>query len=227
MLAADSYAHGIVAGHLYGLDAADEFAPIHTRRRGRLVAPALARLHGIACTNGLQTIVDLAAVLNDLQWEQALESALFKKLFTVTDLEALCLRGVAGVARIRRVLALRPPGARPTESMLETLMVQLARVTDGVPEPVRQVEVYNEFGEFVARVDLAWPDLGVFIELDGQQHRGQPLYDANRESRVVAATGWLCARFSWDEVNYNPNTSGRRLAKIIEQARLRPMKAAG
>ena len=98
---------------------------------------------------------------------------------------------IPGTARIRRVLALRPPGAPPTESLLETLMVQLARTVPGLPEPVRQLEV-----EW-ARVDLAWPDLGLFVELDGQQHKDQPLYDARRETAVVAATGWLCGRFTW------------------------------
>lgn len=226
VLAADSFAHGIVAGRLHRLDAVDEHQPIHTRRRGRLVGGALIRRDGVSCTNGLQTMLDLAPLLTDLEWEQALESALFKKLLTLDDLAQMELRRLQGADRIRRVLELRPPGARPTESLLETLMVQLARITDGVPEPTRQVEVFNEFGEFVARVDLAWPELGLFIELDGQQHKGQPVYDANRESRVVAATGWLCARFTWDEVRRNPKTTGRRLARIVEQARRRPLSAA-
>ena len=226
VLAADSFAHSIVAGHLHHLDAVDEREPVHTRRRGRLIGGELVERDGVPCTNGLQTIVDLAAVLDDLEWEQALESALFKKLLTITELAQLDLRRVPGAARVRRVLALRPPGARPTESLLETLMVQLARITAGVPEPTRQVEVFDEFGEFVARVDLAWPELGLFIELDGQHHKGQPVYDANRESRVVAATGWLCARFTWDEIRRNPKTSGRRLAQIVEQARRRPVTAA-
>ena len=68
-----------------------------------------------------------------------------------------------------------------------------ARVPD-LPEPVRQVPVGH------ARVDLAWPELGLFVELDGQQPPGQPLYDATRETAVVAATGWLCGRFTWTEV---------------------------
>ncbi len=84
----------------------------------------------------------------------------------------------------------------------------------------------NEHGEFVAFVDLAWRDVGVFQELDGQQHKGQPVYDANRESRVVAAMGWLCDRATWTEVRYSPKVTGRRLARIIEQARRRPPGAA-
>jgi very-short-patch-repair endonuclease len=101
-------------------------------------------------------------------------------------------------------------------------MVQLARTVEGLPPPVRQYRVFNEDGRFVARVDLAWPELGIFIELDGQHHEGQPVHDANRETAVVAATGWLCGRFTWTEVFRTPRTTARRLSALVEQARRRP-----
>lgn len=165
-------------------------------------------------------MLDLAAELDDLQWEQALESALRKGLATVDAIAATPIR--RGARRVRRVLALRPAGAPPTESFLETLMVQLIRRA-GLPEPTRQHVVYDAYGVFVARVDLCWPELGLFIELDGQHHAGQPVYDADRESAVVAATGWLCARFTWRQVVHVWVPTARRLAAIIERARSRPM----
>jgi very-short-patch-repair endonuclease len=84
-----------------------------------------------------------------------------------------------------------------TESLLETLMVQLAREVDGLADPSRQHRVYDVHGSFVARVDLCWLTLGLFLELDGQHHKNQPLYDARRETAIVAATGWLAGRFTW------------------------------
>src|SRR5207247_3133184 len=128
-----------------------------------------------------------------------------------------------GTARVQRVLALRPPDALPTESLLETLMVQLSRTIPGLDPPERQVVIVNEHGQFVARVDLAWPDLGLFIELDGEQHKDQPVYDARRETAVVAATGWLCGRFSWTEVVRVRKATARRLAAVAVQARRRPL----
>jgi very-short-patch-repair endonuclease len=107
--------------------------------------------------------------------------------------------------------------------LLETFMVQLARGVPDLSDPVRQHVVYSEHGVFVARVDLCWPELGVFIELDGQQHRFQPVYDSSRETAVVAATGWLCGRFTWDEVVRTPTSSRRRLAGVIDQAVRRPL----
>ena len=79
--------------------------------------------------------------------------------------------------------------------------------------------VVDEYGSFVARVDLSWPELGLFLELDGQHHAGQPVYDARRETAVVARTGWLPGRFTRHEVVVIPTTTARRLTALAEQAR--------
>ncbi len=164
---------------------------------------------GLRCTDGSRTMLDLVASLDDLRWEQALESALRKRLTSVDDLRQ----------GNRRVSRLRPPGAPPTESLLETLFVQLARTVPGLPVPVRQLWIGD-----IARLDLAWPELGLFVELDGQHHLGQPVYDARRETAVVAATGWLCGRFTWSEVVHVPRSTARRVAALAGQARLRPVQ---
>jgi hypothetical protein len=181
----------------------------------------------VPCADGLTTLLDIAPLLTDRTWEHALESALRKKLTSVAEVDALLPElsraRMPGVSRIRRVLALRPVGAPATGSLLETLMVQLARDIPGLPAPLRQFTVYDAYGEFVAQVDLCWPDLGLFIELDGQHHLDQPVYDARRETAVVAATGWLVGRFTWYEVVHLPHATGRRLAALVEQARRRPL----
>ena len=219
LMARDTVAGGSLAAVLYGLDGVD--LPGRVRRRRSLPPERVAVVDGVSVTDGLQTMVDLAAEVSDRQWEQALESALRQRLLTVPDLDralpALGSARVPGTTRIRRVLALRPPGAPPTESLLETLMVQLARRVPDLPEPLRQVPVGH------ARVDLAWPDLGLFVELDGQHHRDQPVYESTRETAVVAATGWLCGRFTWTEVVHLPSTTARRLAALADQARRRPV----
>jgi very-short-patch-repair endonuclease len=223
VVGAGSVARGALAGVLWGLDAVELDG--RPTRRGKV---ASLRVEGVPTATPVQTLVDLAAILDDLRWEQALECALRKQLLTVADLELLLPvlggRREPGTTRMRRVLALRPPGAPPTESLLETHMVQLVR-TAGLPDPSRQVEVRDPQERLVARVDLAWPGLGVFVELDGEHHRFQPVYDASRETAVVAATGWLCGRFTWTEVVRSPNATGRRVAGILAQARRRPFPA--
>src|SRR5207253_3895275 len=111
-------------------------------REATLPSSQVVTVAGVPCANGFPTLIDLAALLDDASWEQALESALRKGLTSVEALDrALPELGrarTAGAARIRRVLALRPAGAPPTESLLETLMVQLARDLPGVPPPARR-----------------------------------------------------------------------------------------
>ena len=227
-------ASGSLAGVLHGLDAVALTGPevsLPPGRSGRTTGVrrrAIPEAHvvqvgWIACTDGVQTLIELAVTLDDRRWEQALESALRKGLLSPADLMAalpnLSNSRSVSASRIRRVLSLRPAGAAPTESLLETLMVQLIRRVPTLPDPARQVEVVDQHGQFVARVDLAWPDLGLFVELDGQHHQGQPVYDSRRETAIVAATGWLCGRFTWTEVTRHKAATARRLAALAEQAR--------
>jgi hypothetical protein len=177
-------------------------------RRSPLSADCVVTVCGLPCTHGPRTLADLATSLSDDVWEHALESALRRRLVSIEE-----------VAGNRRVLERRPAGAPPTESLLETLMVQLIHTVPGLPEPIRQLWIEAAR----ARLDLAWPQLGFFVELDGQHHKDQPVYDARRETAVVAATGWLCGRFTWTEVVYLPNATARRLAGLADQARRRPL----
>src|SRR5256885_719286 len=101
-------ARGEIAGVLLGLDAVRAVPP--TRMRGGV--SSVVEVKGIRCTDGLHTLLDLATLLDDDRWEQALESALRKGLVTLEDFDDVTSR------RIRRVLALRPPDAPPTESLL-------------------------------------------------------------------------------------------------------------
>jgi Protein of unknown function (DUF559) len=219
VVATNAVASGGLAGVLLGLDGVEvDGRPV---RRRSLPEERVVEVAGLRCTDGLQTMIDLAASVDDLVWEQALESALRKRLLTVADLvDALPALGrsrVPGTVRMRRVLELRPPGAPPTGSMLETLTVQLVRTVPGLGEPVRQLRIGSMF------LDLSWPWIGMFFELDGEQHLGQPLYDARRETAIVAATGWLCGRFTWTEVVRVPMSTARRMGEIAAQARRRPL----
>ena len=235
-LAADGVSSGRVAATMLGLDGVRLWTPqfivppgSSNRRPGahrRTIADSeIIRVEGYRCTSGLLTLLDLAYDVDDVVWEQALESTLRMKLVTLEEVIS-AVDGSRGADRMRRVLALRPEGAQPTGSLLETLFVQMARHVEGLPPPQRQVEVRNRYGDFVAFLDTAWTDLGVFNELDGQQHKNQPVYDASRETSVVEATGWLCGRFTWHEVVNLPVRTARKLAGVIDQARRRPLPPA-
>ena len=234
-VATGAAACGRVAGVLLGLDGVRFAGPEVTLRadgpnkhpgvRRQVLTAGLTSVAGFPCTSPLQTLIDLARVLPDDEWEQALESALRKGLVTLSELDAvlpiLGRRRIGGVVRIRRVLERRPAGAPPTASLLETLFLQLVRRYVTVEEPRRQVEIRDAHGMLVGYADFAWPELGLFIELDGRQHQAQGLYDASRETAIVAATGWLCGRFTWAEVVRHPVATARRLEAVLAQARRR------
>jgi hypothetical protein len=198
----------------------------HTRAGScrRTIAPGYVIIvDGLRCTSGTRTLLDIAAVVTDDVWEQALESLLRRGRTSIADIEGRLGRGHRGSARVRRVLTRRPAGAAAIESFLETLFVQLARLVPGLPPPVRQYRVVDRHGRFVARVDLCWPELGLFIELDGQHHKHQPVHDARRETAVIAATGWLVGRFTWHEVVHLPRSTARHLEELVAQCRRRPI----
>jgi hypothetical protein len=218
---------GTLAARLHGLDSVELAPPFVAVVHGRALRRKVKRLpadvptvevSGFPCTDGLQTLVDLADSTDDSKFEQALESALRKRIVEPGTIDAVVRSSFDGVKRMRRVWATRPHGAPPTESLLETLMVQLIRRSQQLPAPERQVEVFDSSDRFVARVDLAWTEVGVFIELDGQQHKDQPEYDARRETAVVACKGWFPARFTWREVVHMPNTTLKRLVDIYQTA---------
>jgi hypothetical protein len=186
----------------------------------RIRADRVVNVRGYSCCSALQTLLDLAALMTDIEWEQALESILRKKLLTISDIQAtlpeLSRARTPGVNRIRRVLTFRPPDAPPTGSVLETMAVQLIRSDSSLPTPTRQVEVRNRWDEFVAYVDLAFPEYGVFLELDGSGHKDQPQYDATRQTAVVAAKKWLVGRFSWNDITRCQRQTLRRLHELLD-----------
>ena len=98
VLASQSAARGGLAGVLLGLDGVTlDGAPT---RRSRVDSIVVA---GLPCADARQTLLDLAATLDDDRWEQALESALRKRVVRVAAFDDVP-RGLPGSRRIRRVV---------------------------------------------------------------------------------------------------------------------------
>jgi len=100
-------------------------------------------------------------------------------------------RGVRGVQVMRAVLDDWDPHSQPTESEMETWLMQTLS-GGGWPRPIPQYEILDRNGLFVARVDAALPDHKIAIEYDSMQEHSdefQLTVDARRRNRIVAA-GW-------------------------------------
>lgn len=89
-----------------------------------------------------------------------------------------------------------------SESPMETrLRVEIVRA--GLPRPVAQFEVRDNFGALAGRVDLAYPEHKLAIEYDGAWHWKQRMEDERRRARI-RALGWEVIVFSADDVYRNP-----------------------
>jgi hypothetical protein len=160
---------------------------------------------GIPCTTVARTLVDLGAVLPEREVARCLDRALGRSLVTVPAVEAarkaVARRGRRGAGVVSRVLA--PHLARePVAGVFEARMARLLSA-QGLPPGVPEYEVWTEAGAFVARVDFAYPELRLAIEVDGfAAHSSVDAFrhDRSRQNALVSA-GWTVLRFTWTEVD--------------------------
>jgi hypothetical protein len=98
-------------------------------------------------------------------------------------------RGLKGVRALRVALERWNPDNAPTESEMETLLLQTLRAHN-LPEPVLQFEVLDERGMFVARTDAALPSWKITLEYQSNQEHldeFQVAADDRRRNRIIAA----------------------------------------
>jgi hypothetical protein len=96
-----------------------------------------------------------------------------------------------------------------------------------LPAPIPQYVIRDERGNFVARVDFAWPELGIYVEFDGKVKYGALLRDGQtatdavlaekrREDRIHELTGWRCIRIVWADL-YTPERTALRIRRILDR----------
>lgn len=134
-------------------------------------------------TSALRTCFDLAARLSLQDAVVALDRALAAGLVDPPTLEEFVAEraGAHGVVRARRAIALAEPRS---ESPMETRLRLLLELS-GLPRPRAQVDLLTASGQFVARVDLFYPEPGLAIEYDGENHRNRLVEDNRRQNRLL------------------------------------------
>ena len=108
-------------------------------------------------------------------------------------------RGRPGLRVLRAVLDRRGPGFVATDSLLETLYLQLLRRA-GLPSPVQQFAVHGRGRHF--RVDFAFPEQKLLVETLGQgPHQSQFNADRRRvDTLLQLMPGWQVLEFTYDQV---------------------------
>jgi hypothetical protein len=138
--------------------------PDHVTRRQRIPVTTLPR-----------SIVDAAEHLTVDALADVVNQAVSRGLVRIADVEAAAARlesapGRIGSGRLRAVLATWTDEIRP-DSVAEAAAIRQIR-SFGLPAPVTQHEVLDDGGEFVARLDMAWPHERVAREYQSDRFHG-------------------------------------------------------
>lgn len=159
-----------------------------------LLPVELTEVDGIPTTRPTRTVIDLAAVITLPQLEIVLEEALRRGIVhherLRRRLEILGRHGRPGSRKLLGLLIGRGPQTAPTESVLETEVLQALRVA-GLPIPVRQHWIAKGT-RVVARADFAYVDARVAIEADSYGfHGGRDRFEHDlRRRNQLLAMGW-------------------------------------
>jgi len=119
-----------------------------------------------------------------------------------------------GRASQRRLVQYARGDERP-DSALESLAMQLAEKV-GV-RPKLHLEIV-ENGQLIAETDLSWPEVRLCVQLDGWR------YHSSREAfvrdRALVRLGWTVLRYTWQDVEGDPETMMAELLSIYESRAL-------
>jgi very-short-patch-repair endonuclease len=179
----------------------------------------LTVVDGIAVTRVPRTLFDLAAVVHPLRAERAVDNCLASGTVSLAALGSvaaeLSRKGRTGSALMRRFLEERGAGYVAPASELEARFLDLVR-SAGLPEPVRQVDL-GDLEHWIGRVDFAYPDVRVVIELDGRRWHDSKLdmESDQRRDQQLAAAGWRVVRVRWAQLVDEPDDVIRLLRSLI------------
>ncbi len=139
---------------------------VRTTRRPLEISDVV-EYEGLRLTVGARTLADLAIDWSLVDLVVMADSALRLKACSAAELARIASwPGGRGVRTLRRVAELAD---RRSESAMETLL-RLIYVLSNQPNPTPQVNLYDQFGDFLARGDLVGPGGRSVFEYDGADH---------------------------------------------------------
>lgn len=198
-----------------------ELPAIAVHRPHLFRASDVATRAGLPITSPERTLFDVAGVLHPGRTERAVDNALGMHLASLTRLHAmldeLAARGRPGIRAMRAILAERPDGYVPTASELEALLEKVLK-RFGLPMPARQIDVGVDY--WVGRVDFAYREQRILIEVDGSLHHST-LLDRKRDkkrARELTAAGWTIFQIRWEELRNHPHEVARSIRVALEAA---------
>jgi very-short-patch-repair endonuclease len=164
---------------------------------------------GLPTTSMARTLCDLAAIMHPAQTARALDNSIARGGVTTNAmwrvLNELHPSGRRGSGAVRRLLRARGEGYVAPASDLEARFAQII-CEGGLPSPDRQVDV-GDGRQWVGRVDFAYRDAKLLIEVDSRLHHTSLLdleTDRTRDNRLMAS-GWRLLRITWQMLAEQPD----------------------
>jgi hypothetical protein len=198
------------------------------QHRGGLRAPEVVSVNNISLTNGTRTSLDVIRTVPDPEHALVVVNGLLHAGHTTT-VDALHAAHVTSAhwpdtRPAHVVLSLADP--RP-ESVGESRCVFMCWC-HRLPKPEPQYEIFDERGNLIARVDLAWPERRSYLEFDGLikytrlLREGETITDVvlrekRREELIFRVTGWRCIRVTWSDLD-RPVATARAIAALLANA---------
>jgi hypothetical protein len=212
----DGRLHVIVPGGRTVPDRRDGVSPHEGLREADVVD-----LHGLRVLDAATTWVALAAELRreDLV---VLGEAVLSEGWARPEQLAVAVTAAAGRRGVVLARACLPLLRDRVDSPQET-RTRLTLVDGGLPCPVVNPDVLDDWGEWIGRPDLAYLDLKVAIQYEGDVHRTNRrrwMQDVGRDA-VLEDHGWVVIRVTADDLR-RPDLLVARVARRMAQQRRRP-----
>lgn len=213
--------------HLTRLDdASGRFEAGVRHHLGAITAEETTQVEQRWVTTPLRTALDVATLTGAERGLVVVDWFLQQRSFTESDLVAAYAprRMWPGTLSLELVTKLARTGSEsPGETRVRFLCWQM-----GLPQPELQYLVFDKDGVLVARVDLAWPELGIYVEFDGRvkygrllkqgQDPGDVVFDEKqREDAVRRITKGTMVRFTWSDLHFG-SAPARQLRELVAYA---------
>jgi len=191
--------------------------------KGVLVDGDVVEHNGLLVTSPVRAALEYTTVGDVEHSLVEIDDLLHRKLVDLAALRARYAEMARWPNTLITDLVLRLADAR-SESVGETRARYLVW-SQGLPAPEVNYPIVDENGVEVARVDLAWPAYGLFLEFDGKvkyerlRKMGESASDVvfrekQRQDMICRLTGWRCIRIVWADL-YRPQVIAGRIRAML------------
>ncbi len=193
------------------------------QHRGTLIEGDWMQKDGIDVMSPTRVALELTTMLDVEHCVVEIDNLLHRGLTTLEQLKERLALMDRWPGTLRTALVLRLVSAR-AESVGESRIRVLCWM-QGLPRPEVNYEIKDHQGRTLYRVDLAWPELGVFLEFDGKEkylryrREGESIADCvererQRQNHIEELTGWRCIRVVWSDL-YRPQETASRIWRLF------------